>query len=256
MRPPHVIHLYEAALKQHLQDVLSHRTQPLYRMLDVHFGWYPSKSAPSLVSLRHGVACLMTCDALGGKQERALPAAAAVEFAAQHIQLHSGIYAKGTTSASSAILTCGQAQAINAGDSLHALARLSIASLEERGVPADAVLTCFTRLDHALVDAAEEQFDASTRQDKRGSPMGGALFGCALELGAVIAGVPDRQAANLREAGRTLGEALAGSTPRKAHSHGQEALASLANTGLPTTPMANLKEVFQFLLAQEAIPVP
>lgn len=109
----------------------------------------------------------------------------------------------------------GPAQAINAGDGLHALGRTTIMRLAQRGVPPDRVLKAVESLDRACLTLCEGQymdlefqdqllvtsaayFDMITRKT-------GALTGCSAETGALAAGAPEDVSSQFREMGTRMG---------------------------------------------------
>ncbi|MSQ11969.1 MAG: hypothetical protein EXR48_04665 [Dehalococcoidia bacterium] len=222
MQPPTVLARITPALQGHFHTLLQSRSEPLYRMAEYQLGWVDEHGTPehSPPLLHHAAACLLASEALGARPAQALPAATALELAYQFVCVHTEVQ-DGTPTAHkrpTVWWVWGPAQAINAGDSLHALARLSLAGLADAGVPAATVLDCLARLDAACLElceaqytdlAAEERVDVTLEaytkvvEGKRG-----ALLGCALELGALVAGATTAQVESFRRAGRRLGLAL------------------------------------------------
>jgi geranylgeranyl diphosphate synthase type I len=111
----------------------------------------------------------------------------------------------------------GPAQAINAGDGLHALGRAAIMRLSQRGIAPERVLECVEMLDRTCLTLCEGQYmDLSfqdqlmvTRQDyftmiERKS---GSLAGCAAGLGALAAGAEDTTTDKYQKVGSRLGMA-------------------------------------------------
>jgi geranylgeranyl diphosphate synthase type II len=97
---------------------------------------------------------LTACEAAGGRYERALPAAAAVELVHAFSLVHDDLPSMDDDDYRRGRLTThrkyGEATALLAGDALLALAFAALARLEERGVPARAV----TRAVRVLAEAA------------------------------------------------------------------------------------------------------
>jgi geranylgeranyl diphosphate synthase type I len=112
----------------------------------------------------------------------------------------------------------GAAQAINVGDSLHALSRLTLQRMSEAGVSADRVLWATRLLDEATLHLCEGQSLDIMYQETadvsiedyytmvRGKTA--ALIACAMQLGGIVAtgdaGIVD----TLGEAGMSLGTAF------------------------------------------------
>lgn len=154
---------------------------------------------------------LFSCEALGGTGDRALPLAVALELVHNFSLVHDDIQdgdevRRGRASAWKAL---GTPQAINAGDGL------LVCGLREAlgaGLPDDQRI----RAQESLLSATFRMIEGQAWDlAAEGQPLDllgyeelvrrktGALFGCALELGALAAGRPDLAAAH-----RALGEEL------------------------------------------------
>ena len=209
----------EAALRTTLQD----RTQPLYRLMEYHMGWVDEHGlaqAPPASPRLHASWCLLTCSLLGGDVDRALPAATAVElvhhFSLIHDDIQNGNPERDRRPA--VWWHWGPGQAINAGDGLHALARLALFRLSCAGASPDTVLEATRVLDQACLALCEGQYTDLVLQDRidvtRAAYMRmaeartGALLGCAAQLGALLAGASEETQAAAAAAGRKLGLAL------------------------------------------------
>ncbi|MAF52846.1 MAG: hypothetical protein CL694_07520 [Chloroflexi bacterium] len=206
-----------------IREVLSARSTRLYDIMAYHLGWEDAaeQTAPSAPGdRRHGVLCLVACQAAGGDVDSAMPAAAAVELVDKFCQIHDDVQGgKPKRDNRDAVWwVWGPAQAINAGDGMHALARLSLFRLLDRGVEAELAFRAVQVLDEASLRACEGRFldlQAQERVDvavesyfKMATDKEGALYGCALELGAVLAGAGDETVRHVRQSGLDLGVAL------------------------------------------------
>ncbi|HEX6512670.1 MAG TPA: polyprenyl synthetase family protein [Chloroflexota bacterium] len=231
--------------------------QPVSSFYDVvryHLGWRPE--APS--RLRAGaVLCVLACQACGGRYQDALPAALAIAlirgFAAneQDLECHRAV----RHGAPSAWHVWGQAQAMNAGDGLHALAKMAL--LDARGrLPASAVLHLEDELDECCLrycEAIHDELACSSGGDQleRTAFTAGVMFGCAASFGCYLAGAENSPAdERLREFGNLLGAAarmrlLAPDRARKLHS---QAVAALAGAGLSGEPLAELRSLADAVL--------
>ena len=194
---------YRSALEEELKAVFSSREGILYDVLRYHFGWTDERGTPednptpchfpSLLAL----AC---CEAVSGDFRPALPAAAGIELVHNFTLVHGDVQSgrPETQDRPSIWWVWGPAQAINAGDGLHALGRTTIMRLAQRGVPAELVLRAVESLDRACLTLCEGQymdlefqdqllvteaayFDMITRKT-------GSLTGCAAETGSLAAG--------------------------------------------------------------------
>ena len=152
--------------------------------------------------------------------DRALPSAVAVELVHQFSLVHDDVQDGNPDRDSRPAVwwVWGPAQAINAGDSLDALARLSLFDLASLGAGPEEVLQAARTLDQAGLELIEgqhqdiqfqEQLQVSQQTyldmvEKRA----GALLGCAAELGAMTAHVDEPRRLLCRMAGRRLGVAI------------------------------------------------
>ena len=220
MTEPALITRHEAAIEAALRAAVESRTDPIYRMMEYQLGWVDDQGMPqSRVPERSRAAlCLGVCEALGGDAAHAMPAAAAVEllheFTRVHEDIQSGAPEQGNRP--SGWWIWGPAQAINVGDALHMVARLTL--LHAEGADPERVLESAMVMDAAALDLFEGQQQdlslqlqpAATRQAylDMAARQTGALLGGAAQLGALAAGA-DRAAQDAcREAGRSLGVAL------------------------------------------------
>ena len=162
---------------------------------------------------------LFCCEALSGDFRTALPAAAAIELVHNFTLVHGDVQA-GTPDAQdrpNIWWVWGPAQAINAGDGLHALGRASLMRLAQRGVSAERVLQAVETLDRACLMLCEGQYLDLTFQDQLMVTSGayyemtrrkaGALPGCSAQLGALAAGADDAVCSRFQEMGCKLGMA-------------------------------------------------
>ena len=194
-----------ALVEPELKDIVTSRDMRLYQMMSYHMGWNyeagQDRAAPNK-ERTHGVLCLLACHAAGGDLGTALPAAAAVElvnnFCLIHDDVQGGIPKRDDRDA--VWWVWGPAQAINAGDGMHALGRLALFRLLQRGVSPETTFRAVQLLDEASLQACEGRFldlEAQERIDMgvqayvtMVSGKSGALVACAMKLGALVA-TPD-----------------------------------------------------------------
>lgn len=199
---PQVVETYKALVEAELQAVLAPRTVGLYQMLRYQFGWLDPDGRPTSASagkrLRPAL-CLATCQALGGDVRQAVPAAAAVELVHNFSLVHDDIEDNSQKRCDRPAVwkVWGAAQAINVGDSLHALSRLALQRMLEAGVSADRVLWATRLLDEATLHLCEGQSLDIMYQETvdvgiedyytmaRGKTA--ALIACAMQLGGIVA---------------------------------------------------------------------
>ena len=192
----------------------------LYNVLRYHLGWVDQQGQPepgaTPLHFQAAVA-LAICHSLGGDFHNALPAAASVELVYNFTLVHSDVQSGRAEAGDRPSIwwVWGPAQAINAGDGLHALGRTTMMRLAQRGVESERVLSAVRSLDRACLTLCEGQYMDLEFQDQimvtskayldMVGRKAGALTGCAAESGALAAGVSDSVCSTLRDVGRDLG---------------------------------------------------
>lgn len=214
--------VYQDALTAELKELFSSRQGFLYTLLRYHLGWVDQRGQPEETSpTPHlpAMLALTACQALAGSFQPSLPVAAAVDLVYNFTLVHGDVQAgRADAQARPSIWwVWGPAQAINAGDGLHALGRAAVMRLAERGVAAERVLQAVEALDRACLALCEGQYldlgfqdqlmVSSGQYDDMVRRKAGALTGCAAELGALAAGADDTVCTRFREAGTKLGMA-------------------------------------------------
>ena len=212
---------YSSMVDTELERVIADRDLPLYSMMKYHLGWLDSEGMPSAAAPRNlGALCLASSVSLGGPAERALPTAAAIEFVQNFCEIHDDIQSGkvGRNDRDSVWWKWGPAQAINAGDGMHALARLALFGLHEHGVGAEGVFEAVKLLDNAGLETCEGRFfdlEAQERLDitsdaylKMASAKTGSLYACAMEFGALACDAISETRSAMSNSGRNLGIAV------------------------------------------------
>ncbi len=223
MMMPQFLQRTASLVEQSLRAMFAQQPPPLYHLMEYQMGWLDERGmpleAPAPQARIHAGFSLLATQATGGDLGRALPVAAAVELVYQFIQVHADIQEGSQQRHNKPTVwwIWGPAQAINAGDGLHALARLSLMRLSEHGVSPEELLQLLHTLDTAclrLCEGLHQELVYGERVDitpeaylKMAREEVGALLGCALELGA-MAGAPSSDVGpSLREFGESLGVA-------------------------------------------------
>ena len=203
MELPPIFSKYRNALEEELREIVGQPTSPLRDMLSYQLDWTDEQGTPKqpdVETLRlHANLCLLTCDAISGQFEPALPAAAGVELIHHQSLVHEDVQVAHPDRNNRATVwwLWGPGQAINAGDGLHAMGRLALMRLQGRGQSPENVLRAMGALDRACMRMCEGQHIElvyQERLDVRVDPYlemtaakTGALMGCATELGALVA---------------------------------------------------------------------
>ena len=195
----------------------------LYGMLRYHLGWVDAEFRPAEFNggkrLRP-IFLLLACEAQGGDWYQALPAAAAVELLHNFSLIHDDIEDQDPQRHGRPTLWTiwGEAQAINAGDALFALAYRAILSLDSVNLTPDQVLQAVNRYTNTVLQLTVGQcldlsFENETIVDEAAylrmiSGKTAALLGLACELGGLVAGAPPAPTSALRAFGSALGMAF------------------------------------------------
>ena len=223
LQAPAALARHRRELDEYLRDHLS-RTDPaiLYRMVRYHLGWEEADGTPAAhggKGLRSSL-CLLACEATGGDWRRALPAAAALDLVHNFSLVHDDIQDRDRKRRDRPTVWSiwGEAQAINAGDALLSLARTALLRLEETGLSAETVLQAARILDQRILEMVEGQvmdlsFEERLQVDSEAyllmiAKKTGALFDCALSLGALAGGGAAPVVAAMARCGRELGIAF------------------------------------------------
>ncbi len=192
-------------------------------MLNYHLGFADTSGAPASVYSGKRIRPMLTllcCEACGGSPESALPAAAAIELLHNFSLIHDDIEDRDEMRRSRPTLWAlwGDAQAINTGDAMFALAHGAIEALAGRGTEPARVLRALRAFDDAAVALTVGQhLDLSfeTRADVSTSEYmamiqgkTGALTQAACAIGALLGGAPDERISALASFGARLGIAF------------------------------------------------
>ncbi len=213
----------EAEMRAVLQAGDTTAADPFYGMIHYHMGWADEQLQPaggnSGKRLRP-LLCLLACAAAGGDWRQAVPAAAAIEIVHNFSLVHDDIEDNSPTRRGRPTVWTlwGQAQAINTGDAMFALAHLALERLADRGVPPAIVVRALRRFDETCVALTRGQYDdmsfetrAEVRVDEYVAMITGktaVLVALCAELGALVAGADDRCVAHFADFGLNLGLAF------------------------------------------------
>ncbi len=210
---------YRSLVIKEMERALNARSLKHGDLLAYHLGFDrevgPGEAPGAYV--RPGI-CLLVCEALGGRKEQALPAAAAIEFLYRFDLVQTDIADERPERAGRPTLwkRWGIALALNAADGMFSLAQSSLGRLRDARVDAERVLAGESVVDEACLRlceghyvrydrervTTEEYVAAATRRH-------GSLFAAAAVLGGIVAGAADGGVAALARFGSELGVAAA-----------------------------------------------
>jgi len=214
---------YREAILAEMKAVLAGRRLPLYDMMRYHLGIADSRGEPTAAragKMLRPALCLLSCEAAGGQRRQAVPAAAAIELIHNFTLIHDDIEdaSHSRHGRDTVWRVWGEAQAINAGDGMFALAHLALHRLLEAGVAAPQVLEAARLLDGATLALCEGQhldLEFEERLDvtcddylTMVSGKTAALMGAATAVGALLGGASEDAVGAFKEFGRRLGLAF------------------------------------------------
>ena len=211
-----------AALEQELQRILNFPADPgsadcVAPLLHHHMGW--DAHAPLAAGKRTRALLVLLCaGASGGRWQRALPMAAAVELAHNFSLVHDDIQDESALRRGRPTVwsVWGRAQGINAGDALFAHAHLVLANAVQ--LPPAMRVRALQLLGAACVElTAGQQLDLAFENEARINPeqylrmahgKTAALLAAAAEMGALAGGATARVRTHYRQFGAHLGIAF------------------------------------------------
>ena len=191
---------YRQGVEVELRAIFEGREGFLYNLLRYHLGWVDREGRPQDGGTPlhfQGAVALAACEALDGDFHSALPAAAGVELVHHFTLVHGEVQAGRAEDADRPSIwwVWGPAQAINAGDGLHALGRTAMMRMVGNGTSPERVLRAVRSLDTACLRLCEGQYMDLEFQDQMivtntaylemVNRKAGALTGCAAESGAL-----------------------------------------------------------------------
>ena len=199
------------------------QSDPFYGMMQYHMGWLDASFQPTTVRKGKRIRPLLTmisCQAAGGDWIKAVPAAAAIEILHNFSLVHDDIEDASSTRRGRKTVwkIWGEAQAINSGDAMFALAHLVMTWLTNHDVPAETIVRAIRRFDETCFLLTQGQYydmDFETRADVRVEEYikmiagkTAVLIALCAELGPVIAGQDESIIEHYAEFGLNLGMAF------------------------------------------------
>lgn len=207
----------ETDLQTSLAPLQGEGVQAMGEMIAYHVGWSQPGSAGKRV---RPILTLLCCAAVSGAWDNALPAASAIEWIHNFSLIHDDIQDHSATRRGRDTLWSreGVAQAINTGDAVFALARLTTQRLTDLDVSSETTLQVTNRLDHACLELTKGQYldiDFEIREHVQVTEYmemiagkTAALLEAACSVGALIGNADPDLIAFYSEFGRNVGLAF------------------------------------------------
>lgn len=214
---------HREAVSAEMRAVLAEWPFQHFAPMRYHLGWEDRMGRPTPAGggkMLRPAFCLLCCAAVHGDWHRALPAAAALELLHNFSLIHDDIeddslYRHGRETV---WRLWGQAQAINVGDGMFALAHLALLRLADRGVPPEQVMKAAAMLNEASLRLCEGQHLDLTFEKRAevGSEeyltmvegKSASLMAASTGVGAVVGDASSEVVESLREFGRLVGFAF------------------------------------------------
>lgn len=194
-------------------------------MARFHLGWVEPNGTPTDPNVRQTVQgkrfrpqlAFLSCAAVGGSPELAAPLAAAIELLHNFTLIHDDIQDRSPNRRHRATVwrIWGDAQAINAGDALFALAQRTLLRIDPGQVPASTLIRLLDEFNRMTIEIVRGQvldleFEGSTTvsPDDYLRMIGGktaAIVRYAAWAGALVGGAPEETADQFGEFGNALG---------------------------------------------------
>ena len=214
---------YQPELTDTLIHMVGNDSLPMYDLIRYHMGWANASGQPRSPSggkLLRPALCLAACESVGGDWHSALPAAAAIEILHNFTLVHDDIEDgdRERRGIPTVWALWGEAQGINTGDAMHAIARLALLRLEEAGHPPPKVIRAARMLDEACLRLCEGQYLDIAYESRTDIEVPdylsmierktAALFACSVEIGALLGTDNESVIEGLGRFGRNLGLAF------------------------------------------------
>jgi len=207
-------------LRASIASSADHGTPELHNMITYQLGWTGENAGPKAEGKQiRPLLVLLGTEAAGGDWEAALPAAAAVELIHNFSLIHDDIEDNSSLRRGRPTIwqKWGEAQAINTGDSVFALANLSLMNLEmtlsadiahQAGKLLNATCLHLTQGQHLDISFENRDLVSLDEYWQMVGEKTAALLAFSTEVGALCASVPDDIQSNYRDFGHYLGLAF------------------------------------------------
>jgi len=209
----------QAEIDRLMKDYLDSKSLPLYDMLSYHLGIHGLDPGLTISERAHGILLQIAVETLGGDPLLTLPAAMSIEMVNAFCEIHDDVQSGNPTRNGQDSLwwVWGPAQAINAGDGMHSIARISLLNLDRQHFSDRTSHTALSFLDKGALVTFEgryrdlemqERIDTSvTAYLEMAGQKTGALYGSALSMAAGLSGLSSKACEGLFQSGHLIGQA-------------------------------------------------
>ncbi|MGQ9683741.1 MAG: polyprenyl synthetase family protein [Anaerolineae bacterium] len=223
---PEDVSIYLSAVEERLQQLLctpEPAVEQLYGMMRYHMGWADASLRPTRSAGGKRIRpllCLLSCEAVGGRWQNALPLACGLELVHNFSLIHDDVEDASAFRRHRPTVwsVWGVPQATNTGDAMFSLAHLSVHGLTAEGLDAEVVLAVLRRVEEACLALCEGQcldiaFETArevtvTAYKRMIAGKTAALLACAADTGALVGSGLNGPHEQLAVFGREMGLAF------------------------------------------------
>jgi len=188
-------------------------------MLSYHLGIHGLDPGLTIPKRVHGMLLQIAVENLGGNPLLTLPAAMSIEMLNAFCEIHDDVQSGNPTRNGQDSLwwVWGPAQAINAGDGMHSIARIALLNLDKRHFSDRTSHAALSFLDKGALVTFEGRYRDLEMQERIDTSVAaylemagqktGALYGSALSMAAELSGLTSEACEGLFQSGHLIGQA-------------------------------------------------
>ncbi len=209
----------QAEVNRLMKDYLDSKSLPLYDMLSYHLGIHGLDPGLTIPKRVHGMLLQIAVENLEGNPLLTLPAAMSIEMLNAFCEIHDDVQSGNPTRNGQDSLwwIWGPAQAINAGDGMHSIARIALLNLDKRHFSDRTSHAALSFLDKGALVTFEGRYRDLEMQERIDTSVAaylemagqktGALYGSALSMAAELSGLTSEASEGLFQSGHLIGQA-------------------------------------------------
>jgi len=209
----------QAEVNRLMKDYLDSKSLPLYDMLSYHLGIHGLDPGLTIPKRVHGMLLQIAVENLEGNPLLTLPAAMSIEMLNAFCEIHDDVQSGNPTRNGQDSLwwIWGPAQAINAGDGMHSIARIALLNLDKRHFSDRTSHAALSFLDKGALVTFEGRYRDLEMQERIDTSVAaylemagqktGALYGSALSMAAELSGLTSEACEGLFQSGHLIGQA-------------------------------------------------
>ena len=209
----------QAGVNRLMKDYLDSKSLPLYDMLSYHLGIHGLDPGLTIPQRVHAMLLQIAVENLGGNPLLTLPAAMSIEMLNAFCEIHDDVQSGNPTRNGQDSLwwVWGPAQAINAGDGMHSIARIALLNLDRQHFSDRTSHAALSFLDKGALVTFEGRYRDLEMQERIDTSVAaylemagqktGALYGSALSMAAELSGLTSEACEDLFQSGHLIGQA-------------------------------------------------